>query len=259
MNEARRASERIQPSEPQLSCACNLLVGVLLAASSFHSALSNYRRPPSSADPRTRMGHGASLRRRRGHTTLLLAAVTVGCAAATVSSDCPILRPIEPFLPRAVRKQADEWTADIFLTQWVADAVLTIVWPGPRELISANHADVRETEATSATIALQDAGPDDDHRVMLHVKGSQPAVPTIRCTLPPGTIIETVVPAAAPQVHVDETYGLNLDDAGEPYRYRPTEPSAAPHRTAPMPISSTSHGVTATTLETSNGGLAWSA
>jgi hypothetical protein len=58
---------------------------------------------------------------------------------------------------------------------------------------------------------------------------------------------------------VDETYGLNLDDAGEPYRYRPTEPSAAPHRTAPMPISSTSHGVTATTLETSNGGLAWSA
>lgn len=219
-----KGSERIQPSKPQLSCMhAFCLLELLLAASSFHSA-PRTRSPPSSADPRTRMGHGASLRRRRGHTTLLLAAVTVGCAAATVSSDCPILRQIEPFLPRAVRKQADEWTADIFLTQWVADAVLTIVWPGPRDLISANHADVRETEATSATIALQDAGPDDDHRVMLHVKGSQPAVPTIRCTLPPGTIIETVVPAAAPLVHVDETYGLVecmhvLTTAPFPHRY----------------------------------------
>lgn len=190
--------------------------------------------------------------------------------AAMATPACPILRDPDGFRPRGVRKQDDEWTADIFLTTWVPDAIITIVWPGPRDLISANHADVREIADTSATIALQKTGPDNvmggpsANNIMLHVRGTHSVTPQILCTLPPGTNIPEQLPppvaaaAAAPAVAEVRQPDASAHEATTAAA-RWAAGAGAPTASAPLALSASSHGVTVTASSGHNSHFAWSA
>ncbi|KAL3916507.1 MAG: hypothetical protein SGPRY_006793 [Prymnesium sp.] len=100
--------------------------------------------------------------------------------------DCPLLQPSRAFALRAVRKAEDEWTADVFFTRWPASVFITLEWTTPTTLLTANHA---ETVGPSwwvrkNTLLLDATGPRDAFRLMLHVQGTHPTTPFIKCDAP---------------------------------------------------------------------------
>ena len=145
----------------------------------------------------------------------------------------------DPFRVRAVRSATNEWTGDAFLATWSPGAVLTFTWPQKTHLLSANHADVRETGEKSAVVALQETGPDDgSNRLMLHVEGTTPLTPQITC---PGN---------------GATSGMaGNGDASTPYTPVLSTVTVATHAPPPQLISS-SHGLTVQTSIAREGGAA---
>ena len=176
----------------------------------------------------------------RGSIAALLALLVLCGSPVDAIDGCPYLASV-PFRPRAVRQAEHIWTGDLFLTSWQPGLMISLSWHQSAQVLQVNHADITEMRAHGVTIRLQASGPDDEARVMLHLAGESPTIPShVTCHL------STTAAIQAPTA-------LAMPSATPPTTPTATRPLPVPARPVPAALSGVhAHTDTSTTPSASS-------